>query len=161
MLAPWPSIAPSTSATLMLVLLAASVVLVIVVLLVALGVALIATFRPALLRLGSRGSGSGGRLGGSRESRRVISTLSRRGRRCLWWFSSACGRVGTGIGWLAHTRSGDRIGARSFIGSVTIRIGFAFLWLTAIWARPTAATMGTSTFVHAPVLVCGRASTAQ
>jgi hypothetical protein len=65
MLPPRSAIAPATSTTLlMLILLAATVVLVIVVLLVALRVTLIATVRPALRGLGSRGSGSGGRLGG-------------------------------------------------------------------------------------------------
>ena len=64
MLSPRSAIAPATSTTLMLLLLPAAVVLVIVVLLVALRVTLVATVRPALGGLGSRGSGSGGRLGG-------------------------------------------------------------------------------------------------
>jgi len=154
MLAPWSAIAPATSATLMLLLPAA--VLLVIVLLVALGATLVATVRSALRGLGSRGSGSGARLGGlGHESRCVIGRLSWRRR----GFVHARGRFG--IGWLAHTRSGDRFGARPFIGSVTIGIGFALLLLTAVWARPTAATMGTSAFVHAPVLVCGRTSTAQ
>jgi hypothetical protein len=155
MLSPRTAIAPATSATLVL-LLPAAVLLVIVVLLVALGATLVATFRPALRGLGSRGSGSGARLGGlGHESCRVIGGLSRRRR----GFVPARGRFG--VGWLAHTRCSNCLGARPFIGSVTIGIGFALLLLTAVWARPTAATMGTSAFVHAPVLVCGRASTAQ
>ena len=142
----------------LVLMLATAVVLVVVVLVALLGVALVAAFGSALraLGLGDRGSGSGGRFGRSGdESRRVIGTLSWRRR----GFVLACGRFG--IGWLAHTRSGDRLGACPFIGSVTIGIGFALLLLTAKGARPTAATMGTSTFVHAPVLVCVRASTAQ
>jgi hypothetical protein len=154
MLAARSAIATPAPATLMLVLAAA--VEIVIVLLVALGAILIATLGPVLLRLGPRRSRSRGRLGGSgHKSGRVIGALS--------WFWRRW-RLGAGrfrIGWLAHTRSGDRFGAHPFIGSVTIGIGFALLLLTAKGARPTAATMGTSTFVHAPVLVCGRASTAQ
>lgn len=149
---------PATAAALMIPLALMAAVVLVIMLLIALLVTLVPTLGSILLllRLSSRGSAGGGRrLGRSGdESGRVIGALS-------WWrrWRLAAGRLG--VGWLAHTRSGNRIGANPFIGSVTIRIGFALLLLTAKGARPTAATMGTSTFVHAPVLVCGRASTAQ
>jgi hypothetical protein len=140
------AIATTASAAALAALLLATLSAAILVAVVVVAVVLIVLPRRVVV-LGTLGLAGGADLSVGRGGWRC-SSGGIVGGHIRWW--SAWGSAGLTIGGYPESGGGGEFDSGAFVRDVAVWIGLAGLvWLAAIRARPTAATMGTSTFVHA------------